>query len=375
MAESLPDHAAYPPSSLGNMEKCPGFKNRKSTSEASERGNRIHKALELGDIETLVEDERPVAQMCQDYMDGVIQEHRPAKPDKDIRERQGKMVMDLRGEIETFGTPDRLLIYGSLGEMFDYKSGYREVADAKTNAQAWSYVLGAFQKYPELETIHFYILIPNRDEVFDHTFKREDCPNMALRLNTIIRRAMAIDWSHIDDFIDRLNPGPELCEYCAFQTICPALTAKHLSVAAIIGEGLPVPGSLVVSKDRISDIPKILRLIPLMEKWAENARAEALRLNLQENVEIKGFKRHTRKSDRGVNSVLGTWEAVKGKVELKKFLSICGSVSMPSLEKFFKETLVRGQKSKAGRDLECALRDAGVWIPQTESFYLREAKK
>jgi superfamily II DNA or RNA helicase len=147
-------HATYNPSSLSLFEKCPGFLNREGTNAAAERGTRIHNALEKDDIDSLDEKEKPVAQMCKDFIDGLIAERRPALPDYDYREI--KMKMDLGDDIETFGTCDRLLIYGNHGLMLDYKSGYRYVADAEVNAQGWAYVIGAFQKFPLLETIEFF---------------------------------------------------------------------------------------------------------------------------------------------------------------------------------------------------------------------------
>jgi hypothetical protein len=370
-------HAAYAPSSLGHMEKCPGFRNRKGNkTEASERGDRVHAALEKDNPDLLPEAERPVAQMCKDVIDEAIASRLPQRPDKDIRERKGTVGMDFGGEISTFGTPDRLLIYGDYGLLYDYKSGYREVTDAETNAQVWSYVIGILQKHPYLGALEAHILIPNRDEILSHVFTQGDLPRMKLRLNTIIRRAMEIDWSDwrkVDE--TKLSPGPELCEYCEFQTICPALARKHLHIASQIGDGLPIPKSLNVDKRRPGDIAKIMRLVPLLEDWAKRQRAEALRLNLEENVDIPGFKRMTRKTDRTVTSVPGAWEAVKGTINWQEFLSICSSVSVPQLENVFKAKAVHGQKAKSGRDLECKLRDAGVWVEQGEIFYLKEQKK
>jgi uncharacterized protein DUF2800 len=375
------DHAEFPPSSLGNMERCPGFRNSKnsSQSEAAERGTRIHKALETDTIQTLpTKHEIGVAQMCQDYMDAIIQEH-GVPFDQDIRERAGKMVMDLGGnDIKTFGTPDRILIYGVNAEMFDYKSGYLAVKDVEENAQAWAYVIGAFQKFPFLKTIRFHILIPNRDEIFHHTFTPDDLPSMKLRLNTIIRCAMEIDWSDATKVLqqqDKLKPDSELCEYCEFQTECPALAAKHLKAAKKLGTGLPIPDSLQVSKDRPQDIAHILRLCPLLEAWAKAQRKKALDLSLKDGVDIPGFVRLTRKTDRAVKSVTGAWEAVKDKVSLLEFLSVCGSISIPELENFFKKKAAPRQKGKAIRDMETRLRHAGVWADQGEIFYLKEQKQ
>src|ERR1700719_236625 len=82
-------HADYNPSALAMFERCPGFRNRKDDNprRMAERGHRIHDALErdaIGDLPE--EDERRVAQMCKDYIQGLVEERRPALPDHDWRE-------------------------------------------------------------------------------------------------------------------------------------------------------------------------------------------------------------------------------------------------------------------------------------------------
>ena len=129
--ETGQDHATFPPSSLSNFEKCPGFGNRSEGGEGAEsaaKGTRIHKALEKDSIDDLKDDEKGLAQIFKDYIDSVIQDNLPSLPSIDRREI--RLTMDLGGGLKTFGTCDRLLIYGALGRMFDYKTGFREVADA-----------------------------------------------------------------------------------------------------------------------------------------------------------------------------------------------------------------------------------------------------
>lgn len=368
-------HATFPPSSLSNFEKCPGFRNRTeggTGAEAAERGTRIHKALEKDAIDDLKDEkEKGLAQIFKDYIDAVIQENLPALPNLDRREI--RLTMDLGGGLKTFGTGDRLLVYGTKGKMFDYKTGYREVADAKENAQAWSYVLGTFQKYPDLEEVEFTFLVPNRDEIFYHTFKRSDLPDMRLRLNTIIRRAMAIDWSKPVD-PSQLSPQPSLCEYCQNQAFCPALAAKALLVGTKLSPGLPVPTSVFIDPKRPEDIPHLLRLAPLLEEWAKGVRKEALRLNLEEGVDVEGFRRIERSTPRGVTSVLGTYKAVKDKIPLDDFLSACASVSVVDLEDYFANLAKRGEKGKARQELENRLRSADVWKDEGKIYYLKEQK-
>lgn len=371
-------HAEFNPSSLGNFEKCPGFQNRQTESEASLRGTRIHKALETDDLETLEEEERPVAQVCKDFIDAIIAEHQPATPTRDLREI--RLGVDLSGGLDTFGTCDRLLAYGSHGYMFDYKSGYRHVADAEENPQAWSYVIGAFEAFPELDVIDFYFLIPNQDRVSYHTFTREDIPSMKLRLNTIVRRAMEakamFSAKQFEELLNVLNPQPELCEYCAMQSSCPALAKKALSLAAMVGPGLPVPSSPLVDIRRPEDIQHLLRLVPLMESWCKGVRGEALRLNLEEGLEIPGYQRIERSTPRTITSVLGAWDVVKRQgIELEDFLSACSRVSVPQLEELIRSLAPMGEKARAERELENQLRGADLLREDGKIFYLKEIKR
>ncbi len=148
-----------------------------------------------------------------------------------------------------------------------------------------------------------------------------------------------------------------------------------MKVAANLGTGLPIPESLQVSKERPEDIAHILRLVPLLEVWAKSQRKKALELTLKDGVEIPGFIRCSRRTDRAVTSVVGAWAAVKDKIDLNDFLSACGNISIPELEEFFRKNAGTGQKGKASRDLETRLRHSGVWADRGEVYFLREQKQ
>lgn len=360
-------HAEFSPSSLESFERCPGFRNRNTTSKSSERGDRIHKALEKGEVQSLDDQkERHVAQVCQDFIDGLLAERRPAVPDNDFREIT--LTIDLGSDIQTFGTCDRLFIYGPEGFMLDYKSGYREVSDAEFNPQAWAYVIGAFQRFPSLEKITFYFLVPNRDEVLEHKFARSDITGMQLRLNTIIRKAMLANPA-------QFRPQPELCEYCDRQATCPALAKLTMQFASKMRDDLEVPIDGTISIDRPEDIPKLLRLAPLLEAQADGIRKEALRLNLEEGIDIPGFSRVGRIIPRSVTSVLGAYEAVKDAMDLEDFLTMCSTVSVPQLEDHFASIAKHGKKGAARKELELRLRKGDVLRDEGTRYYLRENKK
>jgi Protein of unknown function (DUF2800) len=374
-------HAKFAPSSLGMFEKCPGYRNRTETeqdkSDAAEKGTRIHKALEKDAIDDLPdEEERHVAQALKDYVDEIIMARLPALPSIDRREL--RLTVDLSGGLYTYGTCDRLLMYGNLGIMLDYKTGYLEVEDAETNAQVWSYVIGAFQKYKELDVIEFYLLVPNQDAVYHHIFKREEMPEMQLRLNTIIRRAQAFDWDNPE--ISKLNPQPRLCEYCAYQAICPALSAKHLTVAKKLLPGLPVPPSVRVDDCSPEEIAQLLRLTPFMEDWISEVRSQALKKNMEEGLEIPGFKRIERSTPRTVTSVIATWDALKDDLTIEDFLMACSKVSIPDLEEYFAQQArnnpnkKRGDISKSAQALENKLRANDVLVDGGSVYYMKERK-
>lgn len=371
LIEPEPLHAEFNPSSMEMWAKCPGYLNRKDDSNPlAERGTRIHRALETDDLDSLdAEKEKPIAQMCKDFIDGLLADMLPAQPDVDLREV--KLHIDLGGGITTFGTVDRAFRFGRKAVVVDYKSGYLEVADAEVNPQAWCYCVGLFQKltlgFDQIDEIDFYFLIPNRDEISHHNFQRSDVPNMQMILNGIIRRAMAADPAGF-------TPRNELCTYCARAPRCPALAAKIKGLGKALRPAIELPENPLVSADRPQDIPKLLHLASLTEAWAKEVRAEALRLNLEEGLEIDGFRRQERSVSRSVTSVIGAYDAVKDKISLDDFLLSCSKVSIPKLEDLFSADAKRGEKKATRQELENRLRAADILRDEGSIFYLREKK-
>lgn len=358
----------FSPSSFNSLEICPGYRHRKDDgkpSPAADLGKEVHAALETGTIDKLVnEDAKHMARQCADYIDALLADRLPNLPTQDFKER--KLPIDLGNEMTTNGIIDRLIIYGQTGHLIDFKTGRLEVIDAEINLQLWAYVLGAFQAHPELQTIQGHMIMPQQNEVSTHEFSRKFMTEMQLRINTVVRRAMECTES-------LFNPQPNLCEFCARQGMCPALAKKALKIAAKLGPGLQIPQSIFVSKDRVADIPNILRIAPAMEAWAKSQREEALRLNLEEGIQIPGYKRVSRALPRAVTSVLGAYNAVRDKMSLDAFLAACSKVSVVDLEDYFADQAKTHEKGKARQDLEDRLRAAGVLREKSEVYYLKKS--
>lgn len=361
-------HAEFGPSKLKYYEMCPSWRDRKDDDikEVAEAGHRIHDALEKGNIECLADNERAVAEACITAMQKIVAAARsPVVSDH----REIRFDIDLGGGISTFGTCDRLYVLQSNKAIgIDYKSGWLEVEDAETNPQAHAYVLGAFQKHPEITSIDFYFLAPNRQEISFAQFDRKDEPELQLRLNTIVRRAMEGGVFH---------PHPHLCEWCSNQANCAALHDKVLHIARRVGEdGLEVPDNVNVSKGLDGETgAKLLRLIPALSQWIDAVKKEMFRLHVEEGVDIPGYRLAERSTPRSVESVAGAWEIVQKRVSLEDFLSACGRVSMPQLESHFADSSPHGEKGKAKQHLENLMRDAGLLKEAGVIRYLKAERK
>jgi Protein of unknown function (DUF2800) len=283
--------------------------------------------------------------------------------------KEVRMAIDLGEGINTFGTVDAVYIRGKEAIAIDYKTGYGKIEDCETNAQAAAYTLGLFQAHPEVETLEFYFVIPNRQEISTHTFVRSrDEDSIRLRLNTIIRRAISEDKTY--------NPQPLLCEYCANQASCPSLANKALLIAKRYTEdGFPIPDQVHGSKNPDPDeIAQLLRLAPIMETWASGVRKAALDMSLTQGIEIPGFKRMERSGSRKITNALSAYDAVKDTVRVEDFLAACTGISVPQLEEFFAQSQPRGKKAKAKFELECKLKDAGA-LEEGATVHLLKAVK
>lgn len=281
-----------------------------------------------------------------------------------------RLDIDLGQGIDTFGTVDLVYIRGNQAIVIDYKTGYGKIEDCSVNAQAQAYTLGIFQKFQEVDEVEFVFVIPNRQEVSMHTYTRAEHEDaIRLRLNTIIRRATAEERT--------CNPQPYLCEYCDFQSKCPALAQKALLIASRYEkDGFEVPEEVHGSNTTDpEDMAKLLKLAPIMEAWASGVRKAALDMSVRDGLDIPGYRRTERSGARKITSALNAYEAIKDQVRIEDFLAACTGISVPQLEEYFSESQPRGKKGKAKQELENKLRDAGALEEGSTVYLLKPIKE
>lgn len=343
-------HAEHGPSGLKNYEACPSYKGRSGTNPIAEAGTRIHEAIENRDPSVLVDEvERGLAEWCLAFL-AANRDERSANA-KLVASHQEIQLQMRVGDFHTFGTSDLIDIYddGS-GVLYDWKTGYGAVEDAEVNVQVQAYAFGIFSKFPELQRLDCYLVLPRRGEITHAHYSRVDMARIQLRIGTIIARAKESSGKIF-------NPKEGVCDYCANQGSCKALAEKALVIGQKAGFEVPQSISLEGAPD---DRAKLLKLANLLANWCEDTKKELLRQALEDGAEITGYKLEQRRTPRAVDNPLLGYDAVKDMVSLEEYLLSCTRVSVPTLEKFVAEKAPKGKKAEAKQHLEDLLRGSGA---------------
>mgnify|MGYP001228635998 CR=1 FL=1 len=273
-----------------------------------------------------------------------------------------------------FGTVDRVIITGKHVDVVDFKFGRGAIDDADINIQGQAYLLGVMDKYPELETATVHFIIPRRDEVFTHDYTRADMEDIRLRISLIVELAT----QETPD----LRPNTEGCRYCKHKLTCEALSDKLLPIAkkydkAVGDFELNLWGSYepaeILDPDMLS---KMLNVSQVVDRWAEAVKRQALKLAIEEGLEIPGYDLHFRNASLKIKNGQDAYDALEHLLTPEEFMEVC-SVSITALAKIYGSKLPRGEKKNARGRIEQELESAGV-LPAEEnrdrSPYLRKKR-
>jgi hypothetical protein len=362
-------HAKHGPSGLKNLEGCAQFVNHGEGNIVAERGTAMHYAMETGDDSDIIDvEEKKLIAMLRRVMAPALRAYAPYSHDL----REVKLDIDLGplppgatwkcfnqfgqetpGRVTTFGTVDRLIISGSRALMADYKFGYWKVPSAEVNPQAQAYVLGAFQKYRELESIEVRFYLPRQNSITYHTYTRADVPRILMRIRKIIIAA--------EDPSSPYTPGDALCEFCLknLEGTCPAMNAGAIAIARAYDRTIVVPDN--VHGSDMTDpvmIASLLKLAPALVKATQGWRRRADEL-MKAGVKIPGFTHKSRGGSREITSATAAYAQVSSKLTPEEFAD-CAEVSMPLLLEKYASKFPRGKKGLAKEWLEDTLTDMGI---------------
>lgn len=363
---STPDHserahAEFGPSSLKYVSLCAGYHGKEGNNAASDKGTRIHEALEVRDPSALMDDdevqiyERMVAEedeVFQNVFGGT---------DGVTINREMRLVLDLDCETPTFGTSDIVAWKGNVGLQVDYKTGISKIDEPLINWQAKAYVLAAFQMYPELETIHFAFLIPKRDEILVGTFHRFEMDDLRKQISTVIKKAETTrpKWENKTIDIDDLNPTVN-CRFCRHEEHCPALGAVAIEVAKRYRPDLLPDGPIASGEvDDPSTIEKLYVVAKIVENWASGIKHKATGM-AHEGIEFETLKL------KSMGALKKTIEknylaqlAIKHGLELNEIIE-AADLTMGQLSKALHDKAPKGKKSFVVDSFEKEAIDLGV---------------
>ena len=268
-------HAEFSPSSLKYVSKCAGFHGREGTNAAAEMGTRIHEALEVFDPSALHNEQEleiyeKIVEMEKEFLNnfsGITEEY-----------NEIQVTVALNGT-ETWGTCDRFLILANGNAvMADYKTGISIIDPPERNWQAKAYVVGAFQKFPEVEEITFVFYVPQHNQSLYHTFKRsEDYDALVQELSVAILKAEKTrpKWIGGKPDLEDLTPTPN-CRFCRYEDICPALGGLVLEVARKIDPQLP-DVDLENTEDPVV-LEELWAVAKVVSNWSDRLRARTVEL-------------------------------------------------------------------------------------------------
>lgn len=355
-----PAHAEYGPSSLKYFETCPSYQNREEEDEENQHdvtlaGTRIHNALEDENPDSLVDEEEQM--LAWQMLNKVYANEEMFGVENGKKFNEIRLQIDLSNH-DTFGTMDRLAVDGRIAVAHDYKCGWTPVDDAEVNSQAWAYTLGVFQRFPEVEIVYFYFLIPRQNTITMAAFLRDEdveipewwdeegqessgtMHDLHLRINLVISKAKKLAGKEF-------NPTPHVCEWCGRKETCQALNDKALLIYRDRSEdGLVLPDTLDASlMDTPEEIGKARMLVPVLEAWIESVKKKANELAFEEGMDIPGFKKMSKKTKRVIAHPVAAFNvAEEYGVSLADFIECVGSVQITALEEKVKEAAAHGSK-------------------------------
>lgn len=266
-------HAKVSPSKMASCEKCARYKSNPVSSDAAERGNRMHKATELNRPEMLAEQEDR-----EDVMKSllILQKLRAEYPDfKEIAEARLTGVL-------TYGTADRLFLGERHAIVVDWKYGQLEVDMAVENLQLGCYAELTFEMYPYLDSVEVIIFQPAvSDEPDRHTYQKAEIGVIVQRMERTIAR--------VEDPSTPPTPDAGNCRWCANKPDCEAFNALSAEVVRST-HGIPMPTNWLIGTEKTAeDRAKLHILATLLPDWAEMMRKENAEA-FANGQEIPGFK-------------------------------------------------------------------------------------
>lgn len=348
-------HAPLAPSKLKNLELSPQWIPDPDAEEhpLTAAGTRMHKCLETWDDTELQEGEKELVEKCREFIDQFD------------GEKHEELKLDITKDC--WGYCDLVFIEGNIATLIDYKFGMSLQEDAETNPAAQAYVVGIFNRWPNVETVEVSYLYPRLDLISSAIYRRKDVPKILLRIATIEARVKA----------GQCEPHVETCTYCGRKADCDYLHKFALPIATRYHEkhpdlAMPEKYDPSLISDPVT-MSKAMAMAQVMERWADSVKFHALKLRQESGQDIPGYDYRTRAGKTRIVAPLIAWKTVEGQVTQEEFLEAC-EVSAKDLADAAAKKAERGNKKSVRESVLNALRDSGALEVGPEIYYLQRSK-
>ena len=359
------EHHPLGPSTLKYVEICPGYRSSGESSVFTEEGTMLHEAVENETLEGLDDEQTHAVATCLNYTEklrGVTTDYlKERKLTIYISDKDDSAPCESPYKFIT-GTADELILNRESEhiDLVDYKFGRGAVDDADINIQGQAYLLGALDTFPWAKTCTVHFILPRRDELLTHTFKRDQLEKIRMRVRLIIERATSEP--------PVLNPRTEACKFCRFRLSCPALRKELLPLAeAHSGNNFGLTLNAKMSPSQITDptlLAKMLDIAPVLERWAQAAKKQAAKVAIEEGAEIPGHTLRYRAQSKKLEDAQEVFEVLSDLFTPDEFMDAC-SVTVAGLSKALSSKMKRGEKKNARPQIELKLLESGL-IPEEE---------
>ena len=359
-------HHAYSPSSLEMLEACPSFINRQSAKlhERTVAGTKAHAVADSRtDDATLSDEDAEAVADCLDLVETrrqalialAIQAGDLAEAVCEYKENYWP-IDDVPTDTEpctTAGYADMVLVYGIWAEIIDYKFGKWAVTDAAVNLQGIAYALGVFRAFPGVEKVTVWFKQPHLDLTTSATFMRTEIPELYLRVQTVVARAVVARKS--GDF-STATPKIPACNFCGNLGTCPKVAAVAINVGHKF-HPIEIPDNITPTQllnDRDTSLG--MRLSQVVAVWAEAFRRQVTNRVLERKADIPaGFKLESRNERTVIDGVKLKQIALRYLTEEEYSTTL--STTFGGLEDLISEKAPRGSKKAALVEFKTALED------------------
>jgi hypothetical protein len=279
-------------------------------------------------------------------------------PEGGVEHNEIQVHIKLNGT-ETWGTCDRFIQIGDRAVMADYKTGISLIDPPEKNWQAKAYVIGAFQKFEEVNEITFVFYVPQHRASLAHTFERSrDLQPLIDELSNIIKEGERVRamWENGAPKIGDCRPTQN-CRFCRHEDYCPALGGLVVEVAKKINPQLPD-----IDFDKTedpSDLEELWAISKIVSNWSDRFK-ERIMDHAKNGMQFPTLRLRSMGATRTVTDNDGLVTVAMGfGVDAEEILANA-TIPIGKISKLIASKAEKGEKGKISEEFVDACENAGI---------------